>query len=66
MQEIKFIISGEFVRPNGYTKRDELGYISATKEEAIATCQRLNPHFQIHTVREDHSEPEVVKVQSLR
>ena len=66
MQEIKFIISGRFERPNGHIMRDQLAYISASKEDAIATCKRLNPHFYIHTVREDHSEPEVVKVQSLR
>ena len=66
MQEIKFIISGRFERPNGHIMRDELGYIAATKEDAIATCQRLNPNFHIHTVREDHSVPEVVKLQPLR
>jgi len=66
MQEIKFIISGRFERPNGHIMRGELGYIAATKEDAIATCQRLNPHFHIHTVREDHSVPEVVKLQPLR
>jgi hypothetical protein len=66
MQEIKFIISGRFERPNGHIMRDELAYISATKEDAIATCQRLNPNFHIHTVREDHSVPEVVKLQPLR
>ena len=66
MQEIKFIISGRHERPNGWEMRDELAYISATKEEAIATCQRLHPNFHIHTVREDHSVPEVVKVQALR
>ena len=66
MQEIKFIISGRFERPNGHIMRDELSYISATKKEAIATCKRLNPHFHIHTVREDHSVPEVVKLQPLR
>ena len=66
MQEIKFIISGRFERANGFTMRDELSFISATKEEAIATCQRLYPYFHIHTVREDHSVPEVVKLQPLR
>ena len=66
MQEIKFDISGRFERPNGHIMRAELSYISATKEEAIATCQRNNPHFHIHTVREDHSVPEVVKLQPLR
>ena len=53
MQEIKFIISGRFERPNGHIMRDELAYISATKEQAIATCKRHNPHFHIHTVREE-------------
>ena len=66
MQETPFIISGQFERSNGYVRRDELAYISASKEEAIATCQRLNPNFHIHTVREDHSVPEVVRMQPLR
>ena len=65
MQETKFIISGRFERPNGHIMRDQLAYISATKQEAIATCQRNNPHFHIHTVREDHSVPEVVRPQRL-
>ena len=29
---------------------DCLGYIKATKEEAIATCNRLNPNFVIQSV----------------
>ena len=66
MQETKFIISGRFERPNGHVMRDELAYISETKQDAIATCQRLNPHFHIHTVRVDESVPEVVKLQPLR
>ena len=53
MKETKFIISGRFERANGHVMRDELAYISATKEEAVATCQRHNPHFHIHTVREE-------------
>ena len=53
MQETKVIISGRLERPNGHIMRDELAYISATKEQAIATCQRHNPHFHIHTVREE-------------
>ena len=53
MTETKFIISGRFERPNGWVMRDELSYISETKQQAIATCQRLNPHFHIHTVREE-------------
>ena len=66
IHETKFIISGRFERPNGHIMRGELAYISATKEEAIATCNRNHPHFNIHTVREDHSVPEVVKLQLLR
>ena len=66
MQEFKFIISGRFERPNGHIMRDELAFISATKQDAIATCQRLYPHFHIHTVRVDESVPEVVKLQPLR
>ena len=65
IHETKFILSGQFERPNGHIMRDQLAYISATKEEAIATCQRNNPHFHIHTVRVDESVPEVVKVQAL-
>ena len=66
MQEFKFIISGRHERPNGWEMRDELAFISATKQEAINTCQRLYPDFHIHTVRVDESVPEVVKVQALR
>ena len=66
MTETKFIISGRFERPNGFTMRDELAFISATKEDAIDTCQRLYPDFHIHTVRVDESAPEVVKLQALR
>ena len=66
MHETKFIISGRFERPNGHIMHDQLAYISATKEDAIATCQRHNPHFHIHTVRVDESVPEVVKLQPLR
>ena len=51
--ETKFILSGRWERPNGHQMRDELSYIKATKQEAISTCKRLNPHFHIHTVRED-------------
>ena len=53
MQEIKFNIYGEHIRPNGHQQYDILSYIKETREEAIATCKRLNPHFHIITVRED-------------
>ena len=65
MQETKFILSGRWERPNGHIMRDELSYIKATKQEAIDTCQRLNPYFHIHTVRVDESVTEVVKLQLL-
>ena len=65
MQETKFIISGRHERPNGHIMRDELCYISETKQEAIDTCQRHNPYFHIHTVSVDESVPEVVKLQLL-
>ena len=65
MQETKFILSGRWERPNGHIMRDELCYISETKQEAIDTCQRLNPYFHIHTVRVDESVTEVVKLQPL-
>jgi hypothetical protein len=66
MTETKFILHGQFQRDNGWIMNDSLSYIAATKQEAIATCKRLNPDFMIHTVREDHSVPEVVKLQPLR
>ena len=65
MQEIKFDIYGEFIRPNGYQKYDILSYIAETREEAIATCRKNNPHFNIITIQVDDTAPEVVKVQSL-
>jgi hypothetical protein len=65
MTETKFIISGRFERPNGHIMRGELGYVAATKEEAIANCQRNNPYFHIHTVRVDNTMPEIVRPQRL-
>ena len=64
-QEIKFLLYGEFIRPNGHQKYDILGYIASSREEAIATCRRNNPHFHIFKVEIDESEVEVVKLQSL-
>ena len=66
MHETKFIISGRFEYLNGFEMLSELAFISATKQEAIDTCQRLYPDFHIHTVRVDESVPEVVKLQPLR
>ena len=50
MQETKFILRGQFHRTNGWVMNDSLGYIAATKEDAIATCNRNNPNFVIQSV----------------
>ena len=50
MTETKFILHGQFQLENGLIINDSLGYIKATKEEAIATCKRLNPDFMIHSI----------------
>ena len=49
-EEPMFILHGEFHRDNGWVMRDSLSYIKPTVEEAIATCNRLNPNFVIHSV----------------
>ena len=54
MNESKFLIYGEFIRPNGYQNYDILGYIAPTREDAIANCRRNNPQFHIITVREEN------------
>jgi len=66
MQEIKFNIYGEMFHSNGYSRNEILSYIAATREEALVTCKRNNPGFHIMGIWVDESEPEVVKVQSLR
>ena len=65
MRESKFILHGQFRRPNGHVMNGSLSYIKATKEEAIETCNRLYPYFHIDTVTIDESEVEVVGFQSL-
>ena len=65
MQEIKFNIYGTMFHQNGYSRSDCLSFIAATKEEALATCKRLYPLFEIISVWVDDSEVEVVKLQSL-
>ena len=50
IHESKFLLHGQFHRENGWIMNDCLGYIKATKEEAIATCNRLNPNFVIHSI----------------
>ena len=54
------------IRPNGHQQYDILSYIAETREEAIATCKRLHPHFHIIGIKVDESEPEVVRLQPLR
>ena len=49
-QETKFLLHGQFHRANGWIMNDCLGYIKATKQEAIDTCKRLNPNFAIHSI----------------
>ena len=63
--QTKFNLYGEHIRPNGFQKYDILSYIAETREEAIATCKRLNPYFNIITIQVDDTAPEVVKLQSL-
>ena len=65
MQETKFILHGQFHRSNGWIMNDQLGYIASTKEDAIATCNRINPNFIINKVEIDESKVEVVGFQSL-
>ena len=66
MKETKFNIYGEMIRPNGHQQLDILSYIAETREDAIATCKRLNPHFHIITIQVDDTAPEVVRMQPLR
>ena len=66
MQESKFLIHGWHHRANDWKMRDCLSYLTTTAEEAVATCRRLNPQFEVHYVELDDSEPEVVKLQPLR
>ena len=65
MQESKFNLYGEHIRPNGHQQWDILSYIAETREEAIATCRKNNPYFNIITIQVDDTAPEVVKLQSL-
>ena len=64
MQEFKFNIYGEMFHSNGYSRNEILSYIAATREEALATCKRINPKFHIMSIWVDESEPEVVNATS--
>ena len=66
IEETKFNIYGTMFHQNGYSRSDCLSYIASSESEAIATCKRLYPLFEIISVVVDDSKPEVVKVQSLR
>ena len=66
IEETKFNIYGTMFHPNGYSRSECLSYIAATKEEALATCKRLYPLFEIISVWVDESKPEVVRLQPLR
>ena len=47
---IKFILHGAHHRANGWIMRDSLAYLTTTEEDAIATCNRLNPQFVINNI----------------
>ena len=66
MQETKFDISGTMFYPNGYSRSMCLSYIASSESEALATCKRLYPLFEIISVVVDDSKPEVVRMQPLR
>ena len=66
MQEIKFDIYGEMFYSDSYSRNEILGFIAATREEALATCKRLYPRFHIMGICVDESKPEVVRMQPLR
>ena len=65
MTETKFNIYGEMFHSNGFSRFDVLSYIATTREEALATCKRLNPKFHIMSIWVDNTKPEVVRMQSL-
>ena len=66
MQESKFDIYGQHVRPHdGYKRNDCLSYMAETAADAVATCRKRYPDFVISKVEIDESEVEVVGFQSL-
>ena len=50
MSESKFILHGRFHRKYGWVMNDSLSYIKETEKEAILTCNRLNPNFEILSI----------------
>ena len=66
MQEFKFLVSGQHVRPHdGYTRNDCLAYMAETAADAVARCNELYPDFVISKVEIDETKVEVVRLQSL-
>ena len=56
MSQTKFIISGQWNNPNkiSFGMYDKLGYIKTTEQEAIETCQLINPDFHIYSVEKEN------------
>ena len=46
----KYILHGIYHRENGWEMRHALSYLTETKEDAIAICNRLNPRFVVNNV----------------
>ena len=65
IEETKFNIYGTMFHQNGYSRSDCLSFIAETKEEALATCKRLYPLFDVISVWVDDTMPEIVRPQRL-
>ena len=50
---VKFILHGTNHYANGWSMRQSLSYLSETAEDAIFTCNKNNPQFEIHSVEID-------------
>jgi hypothetical protein len=50
MQETKYVLHGYFQHSETYRRNDSLGYIKSTMEDAIETCNRINPNFTIEYI----------------
>lgn len=63
MTETVFLLSGRDMRKQmNYV----MAYMEETAEKAVAACKKSYPDFVINEITIDDSEPEVVRVQSLR
>ena len=66
MQETKFLLYGQHIRPHdGYTRNGCLAYMAETAADAVARCRKLYPDYVINKVEIDDTEVEVVGFQSL-